>query len=29
MNHDMDYDAVAALLPPGVEPAYDTMVLEV
>ncbi|MDP7311618.1 MAG: MBL fold metallo-hydrolase [Alphaproteobacteria bacterium] len=29
MNYDMDYNALAALLPPGVEPAYDTMVLEV
>ncbi len=29
MNHDVDYDALAGILPPGVEPAYDTMVIEV
>lgn len=29
MNHQTDYDAIAALCPPGVEPAYDGMVLEV
>lgn len=28
MNHNMDYDAVLARCPPGVEPAYDGMVLE-
>jgi phosphoribosyl 1,2-cyclic phosphate phosphodiesterase len=29
MNHTMDYDTLARLLPPGVEPGYDGMVLEV
>lgn len=29
MNHQTDYDAFAALLPDGIEPAYDGMVLEV
>lgn len=28
MSHKMDYDAVLARCPPGVEPAYDGMVLE-
>ena len=28
MTHDMDYDTLKAQLPPGVEPAYDGMVLE-
>jgi len=29
MNHSMDYDAVSVCCPPGVEPAYDGLVLEV
>ena len=29
MTHDFDYDALAGMLPSGVEPAYDTMVIEV
>lgn len=29
MNNDVDYDALAEVLPPGVEPAFDTMVIEV
>ncbi|HYE50434.1 MAG TPA: MBL fold metallo-hydrolase [Azospirillaceae bacterium] len=29
MNHTMDYDTLRAKLPPGVEPAYDGMVLEI
>ncbi len=29
MNHQVDYDVIAARCPPGVEPAYDGMVLEV
>jgi phosphoribosyl 1,2-cyclic phosphate phosphodiesterase len=29
MNHLMDYDRLRATLPPGVEPAYDGMVVEV
>ena len=29
MTHDMDYDTLKTQLPPGVEPAYDGMVLEV
>jgi phosphoribosyl 1,2-cyclic phosphate phosphodiesterase len=29
MNHDVDYDEVAARCPPGVEPAYDGMVIEI
>jgi phosphoribosyl 1,2-cyclic phosphate phosphodiesterase len=29
MNHQTDYDRMSAILPPGVEPAYDGMVLEV
>lgn len=29
MNHTMDYDAVRRLLPPGVEPAYDGLVIEI
>jgi len=28
MNHTMDYDQVAAILPEGVEPAYDGLVIE-
>ena len=28
MNHSLDYDALAALCPPGVEPGYDGLVLE-
>ncbi|EWY42251.1 PhnP [Skermanella stibiiresistens SB22] len=28
MNQTMDYDAVCKLLPPGVEPAYDGLVLD-
>jgi phosphoribosyl 1,2-cyclic phosphate phosphodiesterase len=29
LHTDLDYDELAARLPPGVEPAYDGMVLEV
>jgi len=29
MNHDMDYAAVAARCPPGVEPGYDGLTLEI
>lgn len=29
MNHAMDYDAVSACCPPGVEPAYDGLAIEV
>ena len=29
MNHTMDYDRLMARLPPGVEPAYDGLVIEV
>jgi phosphoribosyl 1,2-cyclic phosphate phosphodiesterase len=29
MNHQSDYETLRAHLPPGVEPAYDGMVLEV
>ena len=29
MNHTLDYDALAARCPPGVEPGYDGMVIEV
>ena len=29
MNHTMDYDRLMATLPPGVEPAYDGLVIEV
>ena len=29
MHSDLDYQALAARLPPGVEPAYDGMVFEV
>jgi phosphoribosyl 1,2-cyclic phosphate phosphodiesterase len=29
MNHTMDYDAVAARCPPGVEPAYDGLLLDI
>jgi phosphoribosyl 1,2-cyclic phosphate phosphodiesterase len=29
MNHQTDYDRFAAVLPPGVEPAYDGLVLDV
>lgn len=29
MNHQSDYEALRALCPPGVEPAYDGMVIEV
>jgi len=29
MNHQSDYARIAAVLPPGVEPAYDGMVIEV
>lgn len=29
MNHQTDYDAIAALCPPGVEPAYDGLILDV
>lgn len=29
MSHTLDYAALAARLPPGVEPAYDGMVLEI
>jgi len=28
MNHQTDYNEIAAVLPPGVEPAYDGMILE-
>ncbi|WP_029014369.1 MBL fold metallo-hydrolase [Niveispirillum irakense] len=28
MNHLMDYDSLCRMLPPGVEPAYDGMVIE-
>jgi len=28
LNHMTDYDAVLARCPPGVEPAYDGMVVE-
>ena len=28
MNHSLDYDALAALCPPGVEPGYDGLELE-
>ncbi len=28
MNHQMDYDTLMARLPPGVEPAYDGLVIE-
>lgn len=28
MNHDMDYDYLVSTLPPGVEPAYDGMEIE-
>lgn len=28
MNHQMDYDRLMAMLPPGVEPAYDGLVLD-
>jgi phosphoribosyl 1,2-cyclic phosphate phosphodiesterase len=28
MSHELDYDQLAALLPEGVEPAYDGMVIE-
>ncbi|NNG02829.1 MAG: MBL fold metallo-hydrolase [Inquilinus sp.] len=28
MNHTMDYDRLMATLPPGVEPAYDGLVIE-
>ncbi|HXQ65597.1 MAG TPA: MBL fold metallo-hydrolase [Alphaproteobacteria bacterium] len=29
MNHSLDYDAVSACCPPGVEPAYDGLAIEV
>lgn len=29
MDHTMDYDTLCRLLPPGVEPAYDGLVIEV
>lgn len=29
MNHSLDYDALTAKLPPGVEPAYDGMVIDI
>ncbi len=29
MNHTLDYDILAALCPPGVEPGYDGLVVEV
>ena len=29
MNHTLDYDALAARCPPGVEPGYDGMVIEI
>ncbi len=29
MNHLMDYDALAASLPPGVEPGYDGMTIDI
>ena len=29
MNHTLDYDALAARCPPGVEPGYDGLVIEV
>lgn len=29
MNHQTDYDTIAATLPDGVEPAYDGMVIEI
>jgi phosphoribosyl 1,2-cyclic phosphate phosphodiesterase len=29
MNHQTDFDRFAAVLPPGVEPAYDGLVLDV
>jgi phosphoribosyl 1,2-cyclic phosphate phosphodiesterase len=29
MNHALDYNELAARLPPGVEPGYDGMVIEV
>jgi hypothetical protein len=29
MNQSLDFDALAALCPPGVEPAYDGLVAEV
>lgn len=28
MNHEFDYDELAAALPDGVEPAYDGMVID-
>jgi phosphoribosyl 1,2-cyclic phosphate phosphodiesterase len=28
MNHTLDYDALCARCPPGVEPGYDGMVIE-
>ena len=29
MNHELDYDALSATLPPGTAPAYDGLVIEV
>jgi len=29
MNHMVDYDAIRAKCPPGVEPAYDGLDIEV
>jgi phosphoribosyl 1,2-cyclic phosphate phosphodiesterase len=29
MNHQADYEAMRKFLPPGVEPGYDGMVLEI
>jgi len=28
MNQTVDYDTIMRLLPPGVEPAYDGLVIE-
>jgi hypothetical protein len=28
MNHALDYDSLAARCPPGVEPAYDGLTIE-
>jgi phosphoribosyl 1,2-cyclic phosphate phosphodiesterase len=28
MNHTMDYRTLLGMLPPGVEPAYDGLVIE-
>jgi phosphoribosyl 1,2-cyclic phosphate phosphodiesterase len=29
LNHQTDYDVVLAKCPPGVEPAYDGMAIEI